>query len=281
MTLTEAHSYLSQMTASMESGIDNFVLNAEKAQQAIYTILLSELSEFDTKDGKFIPNQPIARKIQAIERRIYEVLSRMYEPSLVSYLNTYDLVDSDITFLHKEVNAITVTGADLQAVRQSVYNQAETYLTSSLADAYVQPAKFLMMQTVTNGQTIKQAKAMLSNWDNGTLPAGKLSSGVHAPRLQAYAGQIARDSLFQYNGTVQDNIGKKYKLTKFLYVGGLVKDSRPFCKHLVSLDRKIELKEVPQLLLQYPDGIIPNTTMENFPVRRGGFNCLHNVMMVR
>lgn len=265
----------------MESGIDNFVLNAEKAQQAIYTILLSELSEFDTKDGKFIPNQPIARKIQAIERRIYEIIERLYNPGLASYLNVYDLVDNDITFLHKEVNAITVTGADLQAVRQSVYNQAETYLTSSLADAYVQPAKFLMMQTVTNGQTIKQAVSMLKNWNEGTLPAGKLSSGVHAPRLQSYAGNIARNSLFQHSGTIQDNIAAKYKLKKFLYVGGLVKDSRPACIYLVGLNRKIDINEVPEVLIKYPQGVIPGTTKENFYIYRCGHGCLHNAMPVR
>jgi hypothetical protein len=281
MTLQEARNYLSAMTANMESGIDSFVFNAAQAQEAIAALLLDEINSFDTKDGKFIPNQPIARKIQLIERRMYAILARYYDPALLSYLGVYDLVDSDVKYLHQQVNNISVTAADISTVRTSVYNQAETYLTTSLADAYVQPAKYLMMQVVTNGKTIKQAKSMVKNWNDGELPAGELTSGMRAPRLQSYAGQIARDSLFQYNGTVQDNIGKKYKLTKFLYVGGLVEDSRPLCKHLVSLDRKIELKEIPALLLQYPDGTIPNTTMENFPVRRGGFNCLHNVMMVR
>lgn len=122
---------------------------------------------------------------------------------------------------------------------------------------------------------------MLKNWNNGTLGNGKLSSSVDNPRLQAYAGQIARDSLFQYNGTIQDNIGQKYNLTKFIYVGGLVKESRPFCKHLAGLDRKIDIEEIPELVKRYPEGLVPNTTRENFPTYRGGYNCLHNVMMVR
>lgn len=281
MNLAQAYAYLEAMTANMDGSIDNLVLNSTKAQQAIYILLTEGLNEFDSTDGKFDPNQPIARKIQGLERRIYEIIEKYYNPSLGDYLRIYDLVDSDITYLHKQVNDIDVVPDDIKNVRQLVYKQAETYLTDSLADAYVQPAKYLMMQTVTNGQTIKQAQSMLKQWNEGELPAGKLSSGVHAPRLQAYSGQIARDSLYQYNGTVQDNIGKKYDLKNFIYVGGLVKDSRPFCKHLVSLRRKIALTEVPPLVDKYPDGLIPNTTKENFPVRRGGYNCLHNVMMVR
>lgn len=281
MTLDEAKAYLSYLTTRMEGSVASFVTNAELVQEAIYTLLLDELSNFNTIDGRFDPNQPLARKIQGIERRIYDILAKRYNPYLADYLQAYDFVDDGIKYLHKGVNDIDVTGNDIKNVRQTVYNQAEYYLTSSLAEAYVQPAKFLIMQTISHGQTIKQAKSMLKNWNDGELGNGKLSSGADNPRLQAYAGQIARDSLFQYNGTIQDNIGQKYGLKNFLYVGGLVRDSRPFCKHLVGLDRKINIDEVPDLVKRYPDGLVPNTTRENFPTYRGGYNCMHSVMMVR
>lgn len=281
MTLDEARAYLTLMTTRMEDGVMGLVNAAELTQEAIYLLLLDELQQFDTTNGRFDPNQPIARKISRIEQRIYEVLAQRYDPSVVDYLKVYDIVDADVKYLHKGYNDIDVTDNDIKNIRATVYNQAETFLTKSVADAYVQPAKFLMMQTISHGQTIKQAQSMLKNWNNGTLGNGKLSSAVDNPRLQAYAGQIARDSLFQYNGTIQDNIGQKYNLTKFIYVGGLVKESRPACKYLVGLDRKIDLSEVPKVLEKYPEGVIPGTTKENFPTYRCGFNCQHNVMMVR
>lgn len=281
MTLDEARAYLSYITTQMEDGITSFVNIAELTQEAIYTLLQNELATFDIVDGRFVQNQPIARKISIIERRINEILAQRYNPSVANYLSVYDIVDTGVKYLHKEVNDITVTDNDIKNVRASVYNQAEVYLTKSVADAYVQPAKFLLMQTVTHGQTIKQAQSMLKNWNDGELGNGKLATGVRNPRLQAYAGQIARDSLFQYNGTIQDNIGQRYGLKNFIYVGGLVKESRPFCRHLVGLKRKISIDEVPRLVERYPEGLVPNTTRENFPTYRGGFNCLHNVMMVR
>lgn len=281
MTLEEARAYLTYITTQMEGSVANFVIAAELTQEAIYALLLDELTTFDISNNRFDPNQPIARKVASIERKIYELIKSRYNPALADYLKAYSFVDDSVKYLHKGVNDIDVTEDDIKNIRATVYNQAEISLTSTLAPAYVQPAKFLLMQTVTRGQTIKQAQSMLRNWNDGQLGNGKLSGIERNPRLQAYAGQIARDSLFQYNGTIQDNIGQKYGLTKFIYVGGLVRDSRPFCKHLVALDRKIRLDEVPPLVERYPDGLVPNTTKANFPQYRGGYNCLHNVMMVR
>lgn len=99
--------------------------------------------------------------------------------------------------------------------------------------------------------------------------------------MQAYAGHIASDSLFQYNGTIQKIIADEYSLTKGLYIGDIIKDSRPACKYLVGLKRKIDITEIPDVLIKYPDGIIEGTTMKNFPVYRCGWRCRHTWMPVK
>lgn len=281
MNLDEARAYLERMTQGMEDAAQNVDDAATEAQEAIYLLLNDEIGNFSTKDGKYITTQPLARRMMAIERMMYDILEKKYNPYVADYLDVYDIVDGDNTFLHREVNNITILDSDIANVRQTVYKQAERYLTTAVADAYVQPAKYMMMQVITNGYTVNQGASMLKNWNNGELATGKLTSGRPTPRLQAYAGQIARDSLFQYNGVVQGNIADKYNLTNFIYVGGLVEDSRPFCRHLVGLRRKINIDEVPPLVDKYPQGLIENTTKYNFPQYRGGFNCLHGVMMVR
>lgn len=281
MNLDEARAYLQRMTEGMETAAGSVDIAATDAQQFIYELLDEEITKFSTYEGKYVNTQPLARRMMAIERLMYAALEDRYNPYIADYLQAYDIVDADNTYLQREVNGITLTQGDIANVRQTVYKQAERYLTTAVVDAYIQPAKYMMMQVITNGLTIKQGASILKNWNEGQLPEGKLSSGVHAPRLQAYAGQIARDSIFQYNGVVQGNIGDKYGLKNFIYVGGLVEDSRPFCRHLVQLNRRINIDEVPPLVEQYPQGLIPDTTKYNFPQYRGGYNCLHNVMMVR
>jgi hypothetical protein len=281
MNLDEAREYLKRMTQSMEDAAQNVDNVATLTQEAMYELLNEELAKFNTEEGRFVSSQPLARRMLAIERLMYATLEDKYLTYIPDYLDVYNLVDADNKFLQKELNNIDLVASDIANVRQTVYKQAERYLTTAVADAYVQPAKYMMMQVIANGYTIKQGESMLKNWNDGDLASGKLTSGRPTPRLQAYAGQIARDSLFQYNGVVQGNIADKYDLKNFIYVGGLVEDSRPFCRHLVSLRRKINIDEVPQLLEQFPQGTISNTTKYNFPQYRGGYNCLHNVCMVR
>lgn len=281
MTLEEARKILQSMTENMETSTDDVHKAAEKAQEAIYVMLKDKLTTFDIVNGRFVPNQPLFKRIQAIEREMYSILGEFYDPAIVDYLKSYDFVDETNKTLHAGYNDIKIVPDDIKNIRQTVYRQAEFYLTDAVAEAYVQPAKFLLMQTVTNGRTIKQAQSMLKNWNEGQLVTGKLASSVPAPRLQAYAVQVATDSLFQYSGTLQDNIAQKYDLKRFIYIGDIIRDSRPACRHFVSLRRKIDIDEVPPVLVKYPDGVIPGTTKENFYTYRCGFRCRHTAMPVR
>jgi hypothetical protein len=282
MTLDEVRKLLTEMSEEMDGSVDKVVYAAETAQNRIYRALQQRIFDFEISDGRFIANQDYAKRFAIIQREINGIINSLYKPSITEYLNTYKTVDETTAYLHKSYNELVIEKSVFNAAKRSIYDQAEYYLLDGLADAYVQPAKYILMQAVANGVTLKQAESLLRNWNDGEMKAGSsISSSRPSPRLQAYAGQIARDSIFQYNGAIQDRIGQQYGLTEFIYVGGLVKDSREFCIHLVKQRRKISLDEIPELVKKYPKGLIPNTTKENFPVKRGGFGCLHTVMMVR
>lgn len=282
MSLDDLFEQLSELARNMDASIDGVDESATKTQALIYDLLRRRLDEFTYIDGKLDPTQPLAQKIMKIQREMEYIIGRYYSPRITEYLATFDNVDDVTISLHQSYNELVIKKSLLTSTRRTIYDQAEYYLIDGLADAYIQPAKYLLMQVVTNGISLKDARSLLKNWNDGELTAGsKLTSDRATPRLQAYSTQIARDSLYGYQGSIQQTIGKEYDLTKFLYVGGLVKDSRPFCKHLVSLKRKIDITEVPPLVEKYPAGLKPNTTKKNFVVNRGGYNCQHLVMMVR
>lgn len=281
MNLQELKKELQRMTDSMDDAVGNVESAAKKAQKLIYELLLDQINKFEITDGRFVVGQNYSARLAIITRKINEIIGTTYTPTIKDYLGSYATVDDMTLALHKSYNELLIDKQKLTPARRLVYDQAEYYLTDGLADAYVQPAKYLLMQQVTTGITLKDAESVLRNWNEGELVSGKLTSGRQTPRLNAYATQVARDSLFQYNGTIQNIIAKEYQLEQFIYVGGIVKDSRPFCRHLVSLQRKIKLEEIPALVIKYPDGLVPNTTKKNFYQVRGGYNCLHNAMPVR
>lgn len=281
MNLRELERELNALTDSMEDSVKLVETSSIKSQELIYQLLLNEINKFEISDGRFVTGQNYSARLAVITKKINEILGNLYTPSIREYLGSYSSIDDISVALHKSYNQLLIDKQKLTPARRIVYDQAEYFLTDGLADAYIQPAKYLLMQMVTTGITIKDAQSALKNWNDGELVSGKLTSGRQVHRLQAYSTQVARDSIFQYNGTIQNIITKEYQLTKFIYVGGLVKDSRPFCQHLVSLRRKIDLTEVPPLVEKYPQGLYPNTTKKNFMQVRGGYNCLHSAMGVR
>lgn len=281
MTLDEIKKLLSGMATGMDDTIDKVNARAIEAQTRIFNMIIKEIENFEISNGSYVTGQDYTAKIAEIESKMYGIIAKVYNPAVYQYLKHYNAIETSTIQQHADYNGIEVDKQKLTPIKQSLYNQSSYYLTEGLADAYVQPAKFVLMQYVTKGSPVKDLRSAIERWDKGTMNAGELASDRHAPRLQAYATQIARDSMYTYAGTMQDVIRKEHGLTKFIYVGGLVKDSRPFCRHLVMLRRKIDIEEIPPLVVAYPDGLKPDTTKKNFPLYRGGYACRHTVMFVK
>jgi len=281
MTIDELRKRLLEMSEGMDKSVDDVHKAASEAQKKIYDLLLNEVRRFELTDERFVLGQTYADKFALIEKRIKSLLGEYYAPSIKEYLGTYSTVEQTNIQLQKGYNDLVIKKSLLTPARRTVYDQAEYYLSEGLADAYIQPAKYILMQQVTTGGTLRDAESLLRNWNDGEIAPGKLVVARQTPRLQAYATQIARDSIYSYQGSIQEIIKKEYELTKFIYVGDIIKDSRPFCRHLVGLRRKIDIDEVPKLILQFPEGLKPDTTKKNFYVNRGGYSCRHTVMAVR
>ncbi len=281
MNLKEIEQRLKDMSTGMDSRVDNIQERALYTQGLVFDFLVSEVDKFDISNGRYVAGQDLNSRFAYIQRKMQELINTHYNPVVGEYLKHYNALENDTIKQHLDYNNIEASRELLNPTKQVFYNQASYYLTQGLADAYIQPAKFLMMQYIVKGSTVKDMRSALERWDKGTLNAGELASDRHAPRLQAYATQIARDTMYTYQGAMQDVIRKEYKLDKFIYVGSLVKDSRPFCRHLVGLRRKISFDEIPPLVVQFPQGLKPDTTIKNFPLYRGGFNCSHAVMVVK
>lgn len=269
------------MTDGMDDAVSRVENAATKAQEQIYKLLLAEINNFEINDGRFIAGQDYTKRLAIITKKINAIIGNVYTPSIKDYLGHYSTIDQITLGLHKSYNELVIEKSLLTPARRIVYDQAEYFLTNGLADAYVQPAKFLLMQQVTTGITIKDAQGILKQWNEGNLVSGKLTSGRQVHRLQAYSGQVAQDSIYNYQGTIQNIIAKEYDLKSFIYVGGLIKTSRPFCVHLVNLKRKIKLSEIPELVQKYPDGLYPQTSMKNFYQVRGGYRCNHAAFPVK
>lgn len=281
MTIEELRERLGEMLSGVDESITILSDAAANAQAKIYAAIMSMVNKLDISEGRLVPKQDYAGKLLAIERQINVILDRVYHPALGQYFSQYQTVQKENVVLQKAYNDIAVDESLLTPARRAVYDQALYYLQEGLAPNYVQPAKYLLMQQVTTGIRIDDATRQWRNWNEGTLGSSGLASARTAPNLQKYAVQISRDSIHQYNGAINNIIATEYELDHFIYVGGTVKDSRPFCRHLVGLRRIISIDEIPELVVQFPQGLYPDTNRKNFFQVRGGYNCIHEAYPTR
>lgn len=277
MTQKELEDKLNELHDEMDAAVEYLNGKATAAQQKVFRAITDMINRFETEDGRFVITQDWEARIIALQRQMESILGKVFIPSVKEYLTTYATVEKTNIALQKSFNDLEVEKELLSPLKQSIYKEAEYYLTAGLADAYVSPAKYLLMQHVTTGIGVRDSLKIFEKWNKGEGSNGI----VKVPRLQSYATQLARDSLYQYHGAINDTISQNYGLTYFVYTGNVIEDSRPLCVHLVGLDRRISLDELPPILKKYPQGQYPGTNQENFLRYRGGYNCRHGAFAVR
>lgn len=280
MSLQELIERLIRLHALMDGSIDLVTESATEAQESVYQAILDAINDFEISDGRYVVTQNYSKRIAILEKKIKGILGDIYASSITEYLSSFTTVEETNIALQKDYNQLEIDAKLLTPAKAAIYSQAEYYLKAGLADAYIQPAKYLLMQQVSTGISIKDSQRILKKWNDGEL-TGKLTSGRQTPNLQKYATQVSRDSLYQYHGAINEVISKEYDLTDFVYTGDIIEDSRPMCRHLVNLKRTISLEEMPALIEKYPQGLYPGTSKKNFIQLRGGYSCRHSAFAVR
>lgn len=281
MALDDFRKDASALQAKIDDSVESLSSAAQEAQRRISKAAIKAINKFELVDGRFVANQDYAARILALEQQFNKILGDVYQPAVKEYLSIFKTIEETTVGLQKSYNALKVDIDLLTPQRRLALDTAQNYLNSAIRYQYVQPAKLVMAQQVISGAGITETVALLESWytEEELLRPSTTVRGV--ANLRKYATQIARDSAFKFQGTINEKIAQEYGLTKFIYVGGIIGDSREFCKHLVGLKRKISLDEVPKLIAQYPQGTYPETTKKNFIAVCGGYNCRHSAQPVR
>jgi len=280
MTL-EITSALRAIIELIDDSVSDLVKQMKITQSDITELMLLKLLEFDVAKGSLVRNQASTRLLNQLEKEINQQFETpKYKKSISGYLESiYDIEQKNIDF-QSDFNDLEVAVSRLSPARKLVYDQTQHYLKGAgLNQNYIQPAKFLMMQNVAQGSSLKNAKRLIQKWDQGKISPSE-TFGRNTPNLQRYANQLTYDTNYQYNGTINKIIADEYNLTHFIYVGGLIQDSRPLCIHLVERDEPIPFDEIDALIKEYPKGTIAGTNKDNFIIYRGGYNCQHLAVAV-
>jgi len=168
------------------------------------------------------------------------------------------------------------------AVESTINNLAETGLQIGVTNGL----RNILKTNITGGGSYVDLTKELKDYITGTPEqTGKVSQYV-----RTYATTSINQFSAEYNKALAQDLGLEW----YQYEGSLLETSRPFCKMAVD-KHYIHVSEFPTILkgdfgplgtvklydkTGLPEGLMEGTDPDNFPRRRGGWNCGHQLIAV-
>lgn len=249
-------------------------------EKAIYDTILSIVEQrFNTQGGKIQADPYAFNTINEIANRIKEdIVNSAYRENVQSYLRNFNTLKETTISLSSSLNQINVSRTALNSIELGALNKATTALLGNGLDVnLVEPVKNIIFNHVVSGSSIADMEIQLRGYIRG--------NSERLGQLERYTTQIARDTISQYDGLMQNYIAETHNLDCIGYEGSLIQDSRAACVRLIN-DYKgvIKFSELPEFLnwaYANSSGMIPGTTPENFLIYRCGWGCRHTATAIR
>lgn len=254
-------------------------------QESVYQELQQLLKDLETTRGGVKPSVDNLRVITKIKSKLLEIiLSKDYVNSVQDYVRGFQAVTD---MQHAYFVGIDSKFKPLQLTKE-IQKQSIQSVVSALTESGIEANVLagidnILRTNITTGGSYSDLTEQLRNYVT--------SSGGNDGIIQRYAGQITTDALNQYAAQNTQLISNDLGLEWFVYAGSNIETSRPFCLACTQ-KRFIHISEFPALLdgefpefkefdgklyKGLPAGMYLDTTVSNFPIRRGGYNCGHQL----
>lgn len=259
----------------------------EASVKAMEALLVNELRKLfktvDVTGGKISTNQKTIEFLAGLEKRIMLALKEAgYNSRVGDLLKNFDKIKANNIALQSVANGINIAESSLTGIqRLEVQNTIDKLLGSGINGQFVAPMREALYRNITLGGSIADAEKIIESF--------VVTKGNNKSILNKYIGQVARDSISQFDGMIQGVIGKELGLNDFIYAGSIIKDSRCQCVYWV--EKRILLRDELEAEINTAlnkgslggcrcSGMIPGTSVDTFAIFRGGYNCRHRAIKI-
>lgn len=270
--------------------IEAFQATVPAAQQAMLDEILDDLNGLKLNGRNIAVSVANVKKISAIKAKLQKlVLNDEYKKAVKKYLKTFDQVTTlqDAYFVTLEAKyKPSKLGAEMQ--KQAITTVAQDLTERGIDANVVSAVEDILRTSITTGGPLADLRAQLTN----AITTNDAGPGL----LERYTKQITTDALNQHSAQYTQTVAASLGLKWFRYTGSLIETSRPFC--IACRDKEwIHESEFADVIAGnfpefadaggkiydktgLPEGMIPDTTPDNFPIYRGGWNCAHQLRPV-
>jgi hypothetical protein len=285
---------LSDILKVMETATERFSGRIPTIQEGVLEDLYTELKGLDL-NGKSIANTvKNIRLIAKVKAKLQKlIITDDYKKALKEYMKVFDSVTKIQNEYFQEAEASKSAFKLGKALKEQTISDTIDKLTERGIGVNVgDKVQDILRTNITTGGSYKSLTDQLNE---------SLSQTGTKGLLQRYTGGVVVDAVNQYSAQYMQNLTSDLGYEWYRYQGRDIDTTRHFCDAMT--DREyFHISEVPDLLkakdLYYvdkdgkekkveiydrtglPQGMIEGTDVSNFFVRRGGYNCGHQIFPV-
>lgn len=271
MSADELDEELNRIVEGATGSLEKTVTQTQRRLLDEMQTMLSRL-ELDS-NGNIIQNQT-NRKILGKLDTYYDRAFR--ETGYYNKLNDFagnivDLTKSTNSYFGSVLDTFTPDSQYVKALQKDAIGTIETLLANDGLEAQLkQPLRQILSQNINSGATyadmLKQVRQFI------------IGNADREGQLLRYSKQISTDALFNYSRALQESIATKSGLQFAVYSGGIIRDSRDFCRERTG--NYYHKKEVEQWARLDWTGKRAGTTSSTIFIYAGGYNCSHSIIYV-
>ena len=227
--------------------------------------IVSEYDEIVKEYQRFIKPLPIPETFKTLTKPDLRVINEL---KILSFSGFEDVGNRFLDTIANEVYQSSVTGRPFNEMVKNIRGQISGVYQRSNENAVNRLVDYIDKNRYSeNAQIIakvKNAREILHT---------KYASDILGNNMRRYAGQIAQDSLMQFDGQFTLYKGKEAGITKYQYVGTNITTTRDFCRRYVNrVFTEEEAREIWQGSWRGKSGTDPF-------VNRGGYRCRHSFIL--
>ena len=258
--------------------IDGRVNRLTQGFESVEDQLNKQLKKFilslDSKGGKFAVEKSSLKVLNRIKTDLSIIVRNSdYYKRINEFVDSFDDINANIQDIHQKVNELNIPKSFFSPEKSGfVKDTLITLQDAQVNSAFLEPVRRALFTRVALGASVGDTLESIEQLVVGTDER----KGI----LTRWSGQVARDSLGQYQGHINAKILDEYEFKGFVYVGTLVEDSRSQCARWLGKEfiPKEELQKELNWAFRNGSGMVRTTTPETFAVYRGGYNCRHEAI---
>ena len=243
-------------------------------QSKLYNDLVTILKFVETDaDGNILQNAGNRAILRAGQNQFNKtILESGYQDAVENHLKVIPKIDDlNAAYFESVSSAFLPNRVFIKQLQASAIETVNSFvLQDGLAAQVSLPLNQILNQNINSGGSFSGMLKQIETFIKG-------NDQVEG-RLLRYTRTYISDALFNYSRAYQQAVTADLKLEFYLYAGGLMDKSRPFC--IERAGKFYHHKEIESWAGESWAGKNPLTTESSIFILAGGFSCRHSIIPV-